>query len=192
MDLYYDHQPILQQQYYAFVFPISAEWVVNIPPHYTIPIFYPQPVQYVDDVAILNTPDAMWVNQEQHLMHSYFQNQNYVPYQTPEHAFFNTSDSLIMQEMEEENSALQGVVGAGTSDSGLSEETISEHLQVYTAQGKMSDVDACSICLGEYEKKEKMGRLECGHRYHAECIKRWLLSKNVCPMCRSTALTVQV
>ncbi|KAJ0735624.1 putative transcription factor C2H2 family [Helianthus annuus] len=128
----------------------------------------------------------------------YFQNQNYVSYQTPEHAFFNTSDSLtldetlIMQEIEEEISALQEVVAAGTSDSGLSEVEISEHLQVYAAQGKMSEVDVCSICLGEYEKKEKMGRLECGHRYHAECIKRWLLSKNVCPMCRSTALTVQM
>ncbi|KAL9997780.1 putative transcription factor C2H2 family [Helianthus debilis subsp. tardiflorus] len=95
-----------------------------------------------------------------------------------------------MQEIEEEISALQGMVPAGTSGSGLSEEEISEHLQVYTAQGMTSEVDAACICLDEYEKKEKMGRLECGHRFHAECIRRWLLSKNVCPMCRSTALTV--
>ncbi|KAF5810400.1 putative transcription factor C2H2 family [Helianthus annuus] len=184
MDPYYYHQhPILQQQYYYY-------YAYAVPAHYTM---MPIPVQYVDDVAILNT---MWVNQE-HPMHSYFQNQNYVPYPPPEEtSFFNTFDSLtldetsIMQEIEEEISALQGVVAAGTSGSGLSEEEISEHLHVYSAQGKMSEVDACCICLGEYEKKEKMGRLECGHRFHAKCIRRWLLSKNVCPMCRSTAMSV--
>ncbi|KAJ0712921.1 putative transcription factor C2H2 family [Helianthus annuus] len=179
---YYDQQhPILQQQYY---------YAYAVPAHYTI--FYPQPVHYVDDVAILNT---MWVNHGQ----PYFQNQNYVPYQTPpeETSFLNTYDSLtldetlFMQEIEEEIAALQGVLAAGTSDSeGLSEEEISERLHVYSAQGRMTEVDACSICLCEYEKKEKMGRLECGHRFHAECIRRWLLSKNICPMCRSTALTV--
>ncbi|KAF5772204.1 putative transcription factor C2H2 family [Helianthus annuus] len=178
---YYLQHPILQQQYYYYAYAV--------PTHYTI--FYPQPVQYVDDVAILNT---MWVNQEQ----PYFQNQNYVPYQTPEEtSFLNTYDSLtldetlIMQEIEEEISTLQGVLAAGTSDSGgLLEEEISEHLQVYTAHGRMSEVDACCICLGDHEKKEKMGRLECGHEFHAECIRRWLLSKNICPMCRSTALTI--
>ncbi|MFS8001114.1 putative transcription factor C2H2 family [Helianthus anomalus] len=179
---YYHPHPILQQQYYYYYY-----YAYTVPAHYTI--LYPQP--YVDDVAILNT---MWLNQEQ----PYFQNQNYVPYQTPpleETSFFNTYDSLtldetlIMQEIEEEIYALQGLVAAGTSGAGgLSEEEISERLHVYSSQGKMSEVDACCICLGEYEKKEKMGRLECGHRFHAECIRRWLLSKNVCPMCRSTAL----
>ncbi|KAM0005013.1 putative transcription factor C2H2 family [Helianthus debilis subsp. tardiflorus] len=155
MDPYFYHQhPILELQYYGYA----------VPAHYTImPIFYPQPVQYVD----------MWVNQEQHPMHSYFQNQNYVPYQTPdETSFLNTYDSLTL----DETLFMQEI-----------EEEISEHLYVYTAQRKMSEVDACCICLGDYEKKEKIGRLECGHRFHAECIKRWLLSKNVCP---STALTV--
>ncbi|KAJ0715299.1 putative transcription factor C2H2 family [Helianthus annuus] len=94
-------------------------------------------------------------------------------------------ETLTMQELEE----IFGVA-AGTSGSGLSEEEISKHLYVYTAQGKMSQVDPCCICLGDHEKKEKMGRLECGHWFHAECIKCWLLSKNVCPLCRSTALTV--
>ncbi|KAM0047257.1 putative transcription factor C2H2 family [Helianthus debilis subsp. tardiflorus] len=184
MNPYYYHQHLMLQQQYAYAYAYA------VPAHYTM---MPIPVQYVDNVAILNT---MWVNQQQ----PYFQNQNYVPYQTPpeETSFFNTYDSLtldetlFMQEIEEEISALQGVLAAaGTSDSaGLSEEEISERLHVYSAQGKMSEVDACCICLCEYEKKEKMGRLECGHRFHAECIRRWLLSKNVCPMCRSIALTV--
>ncbi|MFS8001112.1 putative transcription factor C2H2 family [Helianthus anomalus] len=165
---YYQQRPILQQQYYSYYYAYA------VPAHYTQP--------YVDDVAILNT---MWLNQEQPYFHD----------QTPpeETSFLSTYDSLtldetlFMQEVEEEIAAL----AAGTSDSeGLSEEEISERLHVYSSQGRMSEVDACSICLCEYEKEEKMGRLECGHRFHAECIRRWLLSKNVCPMCRSTALTV--
>ncbi|KAD2393413.1 hypothetical protein E3N88_40390 [Mikania micrantha] len=47
-----------------------------------------------------------------------------------------------------------------------------------TANCEGEEVDVCSICLDEYEVK--MGRLECGHRFHEGCIKRWLLSKNVC------------
>ncbi|KAJ0742939.1 putative transcription factor C2H2 family [Helianthus annuus] len=169
MDPYYHHHPILQQQYYAYVVPVFAvptEWMVydqvNTPAHYTVPMFYPQPVQYVDDIAILNTPDAMWVNQEQHPTHSYAQNQ-YVPYDHVIHEFEAFLEERLMRIEQEAGRALQQV-NAGTSGSGLSEEEISEHLQ-------------------------KMGRLECGHRFHAECIKRWLLSKNVCPMCRSTTLS---
>ncbi|KAJ0475866.1 putative transcription factor C2H2 family [Helianthus annuus] len=195
MDPNYHHHPILQQQYYAYVVPVFAvptEWMVydqvNTPAHYTVPMFYPQPVQYVDDIAILNTADDMWVNREQHPTHSYAQNQ-YVPYDPVIHEFEAFLEERLMRIEQEAGRALQQA-NAGTSGSGLSEEEISEHLQVYTAQGKMSEVDVCCICLGEYEKKEKMGRLECGHRFHAECIKRWLLSKNVCPMCRSTALSV--
>ncbi|KAL8258003.1 hypothetical protein R6Q59_030044, partial [Mikania micrantha] len=60
-----------------------------------------------------------------------------------------------------------------------------------TANCEHEEADVCSICLDEFEKNNaKMGRLDCGHQFHEGCIKHWLLSKNVCPMCRSTALTV--
>lgn len=41
----------------------------------------------------------------------------------------------------------------------------------------------------DYEKQEKIGTLDCGHEYHADCVKRWLLVKNTCPICKSSALT---
>ena len=41
----------------------------------------------------------------------------------------------------------------------------------------------------EYKNKENIGILRCGHEYHADCLRRWLLEKNVCPMCKSIALT---
>jgi len=46
----------------------------------------------------------------------------------------------------------------------------------------------------EYEAEELIGTLECGHKYHATCIKQWLVMKNLCPMfsgvnfwCRTTS-----
>ncbi|KVH88771.1 Zinc finger, RING/FYVE/PHD-type [Cynara cardunculus var. scolymus] len=47
--------------------------------------------------------------------------------------------------------------------------------------------EICVICQKAYEEYEMMGRLlECRHGYHVECINRWLLHKNVCPICRAT------
>lgn len=74
------------------------------------------------------------------------------------------------------------------SRTSLSEEKISENLHVRMGGNCDSkEVDICSICLDEYEKNEAMGRLDCGHGYHAHCIKAWLSRKNVCPLCRATA-----
>ncbi|KAF6145811.1 hypothetical protein GIB67_028806 [Kingdonia uniflora] len=36
----------------------------------------------------------------------------------------------------------------------------------------------------EYEADDDMGKLDCGHSYHACCIERWLLQKNACPVCK--------
>jgi E3 ubiquitin-protein ligase RNF38/44 len=41
----------------------------------------------------------------------------------------------------------------------------------------------------EYKAKELIGTLECGHKYHVNCIKQWLMMKNLCPICKTTALS---
>jgi len=46
------------------------------------------------------------------------------------------------------------------------------------------------ISQDEYKNKEDIGTLQCGHEYHAYCIRRWLHEKNVCPICKSKALTI--
>lgn len=40
----------------------------------------------------------------------------------------------------------------------------------------------------EYADDEIIGTLDCGHKYHGECIKQWLLVKNLCPICKKAAL----
>ena len=46
------------------------------------------------------------------------------------------------------------------------------------------------ISQDEYKNKEEIGILQCGHEYHADCIRRWLQEKNVCPLCKSKVLVI--
>ena len=42
----------------------------------------------------------------------------------------------------------------------------------------------------EYANEEEIGTLKkCGHNYHVNCIREWLLMKNACPVCKVPALT---
>ncbi|KAL9297899.1 hypothetical protein ACSQ67_023795 [Phaseolus vulgaris] len=46
--------------------------------------------------------------------------------------------------------------------------------------------DLCIIC----QNKQEIRILQCGHGYHADCIRTWLHEKNVCPLCKSESLTL--
>ncbi|KAJ7981792.1 RING/U-box superfamily protein [Quillaja saponaria] len=88
----------------------------------------------------------------------------------------------------------------GNVSTGLSEETIINELRTKTyfssatainleeAACEDQDVDSCIICQDEYKHQEKIGVLKCGHEYHVDCLKKWLLVKNVCPICKSEAV----
>ncbi|XP_065860762.1 uncharacterized protein [Euphorbia lathyris] len=43
----------------------------------------------------------------------------------------------------------------------------------------------CSICQEDYEGDDDLGKLECGHGFHLECIKQWLKHKNKCAVCKT-------
>ena len=43
----------------------------------------------------------------------------------------------------------------------------------------------CIICMEEFEKNEKINLLPCGHLFHINCIKQWLLKQKSCPFCKS-------
>ncbi|KAF1002579.1 uncharacterized protein LOC141700869 isoform X2 [Apium graveolens] len=49
----------------------------------------------------------------------------------------------------------------------------------------------CSICQEEYIADEEMGKLDCGHAYHMECIQNWLVKKNACPICKTAVASQQ-
>ncbi|XP_059443936.1 probable E3 ubiquitin-protein ligase ZFP1 isoform X2 [Corylus avellana] len=89
----------------------------------------------------------------------------------------------------------------GSVSTGLSEETVTSQLKTKSylssatvinleeAASVDQEADSCIICQDEYKNQEKIGILDCGHDYHADCLKKWLVLKNVCPICKSEALT---
>ena len=51
--------------------------------------------------------------------------------------------------------------------------------------------DECSICYIEYNKDDNIRKLlVCDHKYHMECINKWITEYNnhTCPLCRSNIL----
>ncbi|XP_022874785.1 probable E3 ubiquitin-protein ligase ZFP1 isoform X3 [Olea europaea var. sylvestris] len=90
----------------------------------------------------------------------------------------------------------------GNVGTGLSEEAIQNNLRTRTITSSApcsnieeaacldQKVNLCVICQIDYEDQENIGILNCGHECHGDCIKKWLLVKNTCPICKSTALII--
>nr|XP_029122779.1 probable E3 ubiquitin-protein ligase HIP1 isoform X2 [Elaeis guineensis] len=80
----------------------------------------------------------------------------------------------------------------GNVSTGLSEEAILKCLkQRKYLLGRVEasmEVEPCCICQEEYVEGEDLGTLDCGHEFHTACIKQWLMHKNLCPICKNTAL----
>ncbi|KAL6651517.1 hypothetical protein ACP70R_010442 [Stipagrostis hirtigluma subsp. patula] len=80
----------------------------------------------------------------------------------------------------------------GNVSTGLSDEAVTKLLK----QRKFSswkleatfNHEPCCICQEEYVDGDDLGRLDCGHDFHSGCIKQWLVLKNLCPICKNTAL----
>ncbi|KAK1358889.1 E3 ubiquitin-protein ligase MBR2 [Heracleum sosnowskyi] len=80
----------------------------------------------------------------------------------------------------------------GDVSTGLEEETIMKFMKQRNYSSVTTDgpskIEPCCICQEEYTTGETIGTLNCGHDFHANCIKQWLLKKNVCPICKTVAL----
>lgn len=81
----------------------------------------------------------------------------------------------------------------GNVCTGLSEEMILKRMKqrkyIHTMSDDLIEAEPCCICQEEYSDGEDVGTLDCGHDFHRECVKQWLTQKNLCPICKTTALT---
>lgn len=44
--------------------------------------------------------------------------------------------------------------------------------------------ESCTICIVDYKQGDKVRTLPCMHRFHKDCIDKWLGLKSDCPMCK--------
>lgn len=80
----------------------------------------------------------------------------------------------------------------GNVNTGLTEETILKRLKqrkFSITPGAEPETEPCCVCQEEYKDEEDLGTLECGHDFHSDCIKQWLMQKNLCPICKTTGLS---
>ncbi|MHA1988673.1 MAG: RING finger domain-containing protein [Promethearchaeota archaeon] len=42
--------------------------------------------------------------------------------------------------------------------------------------------EECPICLVKFENNKFI--LKCGHKFHKQCLKRWVTISPICPLCR--------
>ena len=47
-----------------------------------------------------------------------------------------------------------------------------------------SDNDKCIICQKGYSLENEVIKLNCSHMFHKECIVRWLIENDNCPLCK--------
>ena len=43
----------------------------------------------------------------------------------------------------------------------------------------------CIICLENFVNSDKIINLSCLHMFHDECIRKWLIENNFCPICKN-------
>lgn len=51
--------------------------------------------------------------------------------------------------------------------------------------------DSCTICLEDFNDKEKLLKLKCNHIYHEQCIKTWFNKKRICPNCANSFSSIE-
>ena len=73
----------------------------------------------------------------------------------------------------------------GKVNKGLTEQQIDNLPNIKYHQKISKDIDKCIICMEEFKRREKVKALPCGHIFHHNCIKEWLLKEKTCPFCKS-------
>ena len=58
----------------------------------------------------------------------------------------------------------------------------------YLKYSKRFGFTNCAICLGDIQTGSQTS---CGHTYHTDCIQKWLVQNDNCPLCRQTCTLIQ-
>lgn len=62
--------------------------------------------------------------------------------------------------------------------------------QSQTAVAQPSSHETCAVCIVDYKIGDLQRTLKCNHKFHKDCIDKWLLIKNACPVCKTKAIEI--
>ncbi|KAJ6239360.1 hypothetical protein M0813_25245 [Anaeramoeba flamelloides] len=73
----------------------------------------------------------------------------------------------------------------GSFSKGLEKEKISQFpVQIYQKGSLPKDQQTCIICYSSYQVGDIIRTLPCLHKFHDQCIDKWLENNNTCPICK--------
>ncbi|PIN10533.1 hypothetical protein CDL12_16876 [Handroanthus impetiginosus] len=110
------------------------------------------------------------------------------------HGSRNLSDQHMDMRLDIDNMTYEELLVLGETigsvSTGLSDNLISKCLteSIYCSSDQVQDDGKCVICLEEYKNMDDVGSLKCRHDFHVGCIKQWLSMKNLCPICKASAM----
>ena len=67
------------------------------------------------------------------------------------------------------------------------EHNINVELFVYLKTRKKINISEsiyCVICMESNSSNHMMVQLDCGHKFHIDCLHKWLIVNPICPICR--------
>lgn len=48
-----------------------------------------------------------------------------------------------------------------------------------------TDEVTCAICMGDVQAGVRMAQLQCLHRFHQSCMRKWVMQRTICPLCKA-------
>lgn len=63
-------------------------------------------------------------------------------------------------------------------------EVIESLPKIKVDQAMVADGADCAVCKEDLILEEEVANLPCKHKYHFECVKKWLEAHDTCPICR--------
>ncbi|KAL2242413.1 UNVERIFIED_CONTAM: E3 ubiquitin-protein ligase MBR2 [Sesamum indicum] len=109
--------------------------------------------------------------------------------------WFQENESMILEDMRtvwgEEHVETEWGRENVNRVGGLSEKLILKYLKTRDCCTVNNDgnLKICVVCQDDLcQENSTVGELDCGHEYHAACIRQWLQQKNICPLCKAIAL----
>jgi len=75
--------------------------------------------------------------------------------------------------------------------SALAEE-VDENLAIDEDQEVLEEGVVCAICYHAVGEGSMVYALSCSHRFHNECLSKWVPRKQACPLCRGSVRTKRV
>jgi len=92
----------------------------------------------------------------------------------------NVEEALVM---EEDDMTYENLSNLADVSVGLTPAAVEAIASVVHVEG--DELEACCICMCEYDLSEKVKKLGCGHCFHQDCIGEWLHRHTVCPTCKT-------